>query len=642
MSGICGIVNFDGEPVDPDLLHRMAQAAAYRGPDGIHYHIDGNVGFAHLALHTTPESTREHQPMVNRRGDLILVADARIDNRADLIGTLTSEGSIQEKEPTDADLILAAYECWGEGCPRHLIGDFAFVIWDASCRTLYSARDPLGIRPLFYCKRGNSLIVASTISSVIATLGTTPALNDPLISDFLAWRFDRWVCETIYCDLVRVPAAHCLTATHESVRLSRYWKFGEQTVPSYGRDEDYVAHFLELFAESVRSRLRSVNPVGIAVSGGLDSSSIACLADKMVGQTCSGLRHPVRLYSSVFDEQEAANEIEYLNAVLSSCNNCLSTVTDGSELWGFKEIGSDGGAYFDEPEVFGLRCLHTAMMREARGDGCRVMLYGEGGDQVLGTDAYMAQSLLSSVPPNLLRAEARYFAEYRGASTARMVVSEMNRELKACIRPLVPARLLQKQQYNSFVASAPSWIDRRVLLPFDQSALDLTQEGYKHLRSGSAARVICQQLTSGWYTAVLGYKDSLAAAYGMEFRDPFLDRRLIEFQMNIPSHLRFGGGLTRLILREAMKEILPEIVRQRRGKAHFSERLDRGLRHKEKHKVDILLQSVAEKFEQIDVSKLQMFWQQYCEGSDLPSLGALAPLYLGAWVRSKNGSQLTQ
>ena len=167
MSGICGVVHFDGAPVDPKVLRQMAEVVAYRGPDGIRYWIDGNVGLAHLALNATPEALRERQPLPSVDGLTCLTADARVDNRSELVRTLTSKGCLQQKDPTDADLILAAYRCWGEACPEHIIGDFAFAIWDGHNRWMFCARDPFGVRPLHYSQVGQTLCVASEAQQVL-------------------------------------------------------------------------------------------------------------------------------------------------------------------------------------------------------------------------------------------------------------------------------------------------------------------------------------------------------------------------------------------------------------------------------------------------------------------------------------------
>ena len=168
MSGICGIVNFDGALVDEALLKRMAEAAVHRGPDGIRYLMEGGIGFAYLALNVTPESLREEQPLRSRDGQVVMAADARVDNRRELIRTLRSEGCLSAEEPTDADIIMAAYECWGEGCAERIIGDFAFAVWDVRRRRLMAARDRSGCRAFYYRRDGNRFLWATEAAQLLA------------------------------------------------------------------------------------------------------------------------------------------------------------------------------------------------------------------------------------------------------------------------------------------------------------------------------------------------------------------------------------------------------------------------------------------------------------------------------------------
>ena len=156
----------------------MEKASAYRGPDGIHFRIDGNVGVAHLALHTTPEAMRERQPLVGSQGGLVLVADARVDNRSDLISILTAKKFIRDRQPTDADLILATYACWGDECAERIIGDFSFAIWDASRRRLFLARDHLGVRPCYYHASRHSIAFTSEIRQLRQLPGVSDNLNE--------------------------------------------------------------------------------------------------------------------------------------------------------------------------------------------------------------------------------------------------------------------------------------------------------------------------------------------------------------------------------------------------------------------------------------------------------------------------------
>ena len=631
MSGICGIVNFDGAPVDPELLRRMAEAAAYRGPDGITYWIEGNVGLAHLALHTTPESLRERQPLVNRRGDVILTADARVDNRDELMRTLTTRGYLEEKDPTDADLILAAYECWGEACAREIIGDFAFAVWDKRERKLVCSRDPVGIRPLFFTQRGQTLFVASTIASLLAGLGERPALNEPLVVDFLCWNFERWVYQTIYQGIFRVPASHTLLARDNHITFDRHWILGAQPGPRYKTDEEYVAHFRELFEEAVRCRLRSIGPVGISVSGGLDSSSIACMAHDRVER---GHNADVRVYSCVFDERfPAADERQYLQAVLEKCHRFPFTAIPGETLWGFKETSTNGGFALDEPEIFPIRAMLTEVLRAARADGCRTVLMGEGADQVLRAGAYWLPELLPDVEMMSLKKELKYFWQRNGC----FLLSKLIRLVLATfLRWLLPEFVLHRYESLRRSRFAPVWMNSQHIEPVASKELGpLAHFTIPSLsRSGS---ITYRKLTGGWYAALIAYETFIASRLESSYSYPFLDRRLVDFLLLLPPNLLFANGHNKLILRQSMTDILAKSVLQRFVNAHFTEVVDIGYREQERNSILVLLKQDVQTCQGrwIKIGTLQEAWENYYRGTALPSRVLAAPIFLQDWLENR-------
>jgi asparagine synthase (glutamine-hydrolysing) len=183
MSGIVGIVNLDQAPVDPPLLQRLTDFLAFRGPDAQETWTDRHVGLGHTALWTTFESERERQPS-SLDGQVWITADARVDDRAGLIPQLESQGRTNLAEATDSELILHAYHAWGESCVEHLIGDFAFAIWDGRERHLFCARDHLGVKPFYYAQLGDSVIFSNTLDCIRQHPAVSDKLNEAAIGDF--------------------------------------------------------------------------------------------------------------------------------------------------------------------------------------------------------------------------------------------------------------------------------------------------------------------------------------------------------------------------------------------------------------------------------------------------------------------------
>src|SRR3989449_1054025 len=309
MSGIAGLWRLGGQPVEPAELESMTARLAHRGPDGTGAWREGPVALGHGMLHTTPESLREQQPLVGTRGDLVLAADARIDNRGELCSLLPAPS-----DATDADLILAAYERWDETCPEHLLGDFAFAIWDAREQRLFCARDHFGVKPFYYHHRlGRLFAFASEIKGLLALPDVPRRLNETRVADYLVPLLeDKEI--TFYEEIVRLPPAHWMTVDREGIRRQEYWSLDPEREIRLGSDDEYAAAFREIFTEAVRCRLRSAFPVGSMLSGGLDSSSIVCVARELLAQ--GGCPRP-HTFSAVFDDVPECDERRYIETVLS-------------------------------------------------------------------------------------------------------------------------------------------------------------------------------------------------------------------------------------------------------------------------------------------------------------------------------------
>lgn len=621
MSGICGIINFDGAPVDPALLQKMAQAAAYRGPDGINYWIQGNVGFAHLALHTTPESLRERQPLTNLHNSATLAADARVDNRDELIRTLTAKGYLQGNDPTDADLILAAYECWGEDCPKYIIGDFAFAIWDAQQQRLFCARDTFGMRPLHYCQMGQSLLFASSVGAIVAALAQLPPINYTLLQDMLAGEFGRWIHETAYQTIFRVPQSYYLVATANKVSLTRYWIWGAQPGVHYKNEAEYIDHFRALFQDVVRACMRCTSPVSILVSGGLDSSSIACTAEHLV--TLGDASIQGRLYSNVFEHSPRADEREYLEAVLEKCPHLKPTLVPGDDGWLLQECAEDSSFPLDEPDLLLDRARIYKMLRLAREDGCRVNLWGLWGNQVLHSGAYNNPGAIMDISLTRLPAEWQFFYRRSGwRLLAEIILHYLN------IGTGLGKKLSEWQQKS---ISREMWF-MPLFQPSDVACPDVMPP--PRLKTASAQNIYYQS-TWGQNTVITMALEKAVAYGGMELRLPFVDRRLLDYILNLPPVLLFRNGLTRYILREAMAGILPEQVRQRIRGAPQTELTERGLRDKEVNRIQALLEDArVARAGYVKAERLAAAWEFYWQKADLRLLRPLTwGLCVEVWLR---------
>jgi asparagine synthase (glutamine-hydrolysing) len=621
MSAICGIIQLDGAPVDPDLINKMAQAAAFRGPDGINTIIDGNIALAYLALNTSPESTIERQPYTYPPGPFHIIADAQIYNREEVVVRLRTRGYINKDKPSNAEILCAAYECWGSECPNYIVGDYAFAVWDTQQQKLFCARDIMGVRPFFYTYQGNTFYFASTISSLLAIRPDSPAFNDRFVTDFLSWKFDRWVNETIFDSIARLPPAHRLELDSNRMELTNYWRVDTLPAIHYDRDEEYYEHFLELFGLAVQSRFQGSSDIAMMVSGGLDSSSIACLAHKNRADYLA-YEQTARLYLWSFQKFPAADEREHQNAVIEKCPDFPATVLDGDTLWGLKGFGAESSCYFDEPEIFPIRPMFTDLLARARSDGCRVVLTGEGGDHILNSNIYWNPEILLDFNLHDAVQEWKYFREYNGGDTGYL----LKRLILAAFRPVVPMKLIEWRRKILGQKQALEWIKTN-----NYSENNNPIEEKVHLPSRSA-RGVYRSLTSGWLTALLSYYSSIAACSGVELRFPYLDRRLVEFMISIPPGLLISKGFRKSILRRSMVDILPELTRQRLKPSHYTEIVDYGLRQMEVDKIACLLDSFQAPIgKYLDLDRLAIEWQAYYNSNDMPVLRNIAPIFLQSW-----------
>jgi asparagine synthase (glutamine-hydrolysing) len=293
MSGFAGILNLDGAPVDRSLLERMTRGLAFRGPDAEGIWSDGAVGLGHALLRTTHEAAREKQP-AGLDGRLWIAADVRIDARAELIEKLKAKrnaASVVSLSTPDAELILHAYDAWGDACVEHLLGDFSFALWDSSRQRLFCARDHFGVKLLYYARIGGTLIFSNTLDALRVHPGISAKLCDAYIGDYLLIGSNMHPTLTPFEQILRLPSAHTLTASREQVRLACYWSFPIEEPLHYRRSRDYVDEFLSLLHVAVEDRLRTYR-ASISLSGGLDSPTVAAMAvqqlgasDKLLGAT---------------------------------------------------------------------------------------------------------------------------------------------------------------------------------------------------------------------------------------------------------------------------------------------------------------------------------------------------------------------
>jgi asparagine synthase (glutamine-hydrolysing) len=477
-------------------------------------------------------------------------ADARLDNRDELLAALGGGAG-------DAGLILAAYERWGDDCASHLLGDFAFVIWDHWRRRLYCARDQAGIRQLSYYCDGRVFACASVPEQL---LDFTEVQAKPDTRTLANWLLDRFPDPdaTLYQGIRRLPAAHSMAVTAAGIRLRRYWDPANLGAARRWSDKDTIEGFRDVFAEAVECRLAGNGDVAATLSGGLDSSAIVCMARHLVPGALS------RVYSLVF-EQLPCDERPYIEAVARAAGVdlefCFADDGSGSRPAGTFDPGRFPGTPCDASFSMNLDLLDRAWQHSTR-----VLLCGVGGDELLSSgDAYLS---------DFIRHGRLFSAAQAVADRVRHCgISQLRPSGAACARAFVPARLRSAAR-GLAGPPLPGWIRQDFLR--EAGALEPTPAPPGRFGCEAQERIYSSLTTGRTAGYTLPGSDAMAAAFGMEFRYPFLDRRLIEYVLRLPPRRAewFAG---KLLLREALRGILPEAVRTRLDKTGFEALVERGL-----------------------------------------------------------------
>lgn len=557
MSGIGGVFNFS-EPRHIDFTVAMLGASLNdRGPDGGREVSNEVIGMVYRAFHTNSESRREVQPLVTRMGQM-LAWDGRLDNRTDLLAQLPFgfDGST-----TDVALVMAAYQKWGRDFLSRIIGDFVLSLYDPTTRTLLLARDPFGTRTLYYSAGKEQVIWSSTLEALLVAGDLEPEVDDNYVAGYLALHPE--MSGTPYKNITAVIPGHVVVARKGSLHSERFWQPDPKSEIRYRDDADYEEHFRQLFREAVRCRLRSDRPVWAELSGGLDSSSIVCMADRIID---AGDATTPRLETVSYIDNESTTFFD--RSFIRTVENVRQRA--GHHLQSQKHWVSfvaPDQRFISKPNAgVCVEGTYTWLASEMEADNARVLLSGLGGDQVLWSTAEAAPELTDLVvqrQPLRLHRQLKVWSQvlkqpYLVVLGQETVVPLLPASLRSVLqRQLRPAPWLSRE----FIKAGR--IKERLLLPRDPFGFRLPSSR----RQSSMIQFIVSSIAEGecWEQST-GDKTY-----------PFLDRPLVEFLMSIPFEQKLRPHETRSLMRRALKDLLPEKVLQRRSKGIVGETFCRGL-----------------------------------------------------------------
>lgn len=536
MSGIIGVVNLDRAPVDSGLLEQLTASMAYRAPDGSATWVDRHVGLGHALLRACSDTGNDRQPC-SLDGETWIAGDVRIDARDELRAALADAGHAASANAPDVELVLRAYAVWGEQCVEHLIGDFAFAIWDRPCERLFCARDQLGVKPFYYACVRDRLVFGNTLAAIRCHPAVSRSLNDLAIADFLVLSRFQEPTATAFADIDRLPAAHVLRWTTGRPTTRRYWSLRIAPPVRYRRAEEYVERFNEVFGRAVADRLRA-DRADILMSGGVDSPYVAAAVKRHRDATVRSCE--LHAHTIVFDRLIPDEERYHAGVVARALELPVRFhAADDFVVYGhWDDPRCCQPEPIDDPQAAVHDAIHTSVMGHSR-----VLLNGLGGDPLFCYLTDVVGLLKAGRPGQILSDIIRSLFQYRrlppiGIRTTLRQLWANRREpppLPRWIHPDLVAELRLHDRY----AREISW-----------------DVGAVHPLRAQAQR----SLLSPAITAMFEHQDAGAIRRPIDSRYPFFDLRVIDYVLAIPP---VPWSQDKELLRTSINAALPEENRRR-------------------------------------------------------------------------------
>ncbi len=572
MSGIVGIWNLDGRPLEEGLCSRLSATLAHRGPDGGGMWQQGPVGLACQLMRVTPESAQETQPLVHPLG-AVLVFDGRLDNREELLGLLKASSEVDASSP-DPALVLAAYYAFGERFVERLNGDFALGLFDPKRQQLIMARDAIGVRPLYYCQAGDTFLFASEIKAILAHPRVSPEPDDDLLADLLLYRISG-DCQklTLFKEVFRLLPGHIALLTPRGLVVRQYWDFDPERQIRLGSFEEYAEAYRHHFEQAVRRRLRSANPVAIFVSGGLDSSSIYCQAEVIRRQAEAS--HPpliglsyTALDGSRADENKFVCEIERAYGTAIKRLPLIPGLLDGCR---------EAIRHIEAPYLDCAWNSHHSFFKAAKRLGSQSLLTGTWGDDFTYDQTYL-MDLVQRFQWGQVWRHLNEFGRWFTNASPKFFWRSFLHDLIVTYAPETMEKLIRRwyRKLARFPDNRP-WFTQALKERADRFAAHPAQTCFKENFATAQAKSLYKKCKSGIMTNALEWNNKIAGMHGLEMAFPFLDRDFLSFMVGIPGEMANWQGVPRGLMRRAMQGILPEAIARRNNKGDYTDFANAGM-----------------------------------------------------------------
>ena len=629
MSGIIGILHFDGRPADPTELERMAMPLGHRGKLLRLDHPAHDLAFAVLGTGVTGASPESPPASAN-----LIVADLRLDNRRELADALAAAGRPLSSNAPDEAYVLAAYAHWGPGCVSHLLGDFAFAIWDAEARRLFCARDLMGMRPFYYHHTPRGFWFAPEVKALLA-LPDIPRRIEPLTA--AAWLAEQNPVpeRTFYEQIHQLPPGYAMLVQSNRIRDWDWWEFRPDKSIRCHRREEYADRFIRLFSSAVHCRLSGGSRSALMMSGGFDSASVAAVAGWLAERgelPCP----PLSAFCWAFERMTACDE-RHVSDIIARRFGLPVTYVPADDDWplaDYPTVAPD----VDDPLLGPYQGLNERTMSMARAAGNENLLTGLNGDLMTGCWIYDLPGLLGSPHRCQLPREIRAIAAREGVSARRITKDLLLLPMLQMIRMRPEARSL-RQWFKSAVGmnhalnGVPDWV--RPDFARASGLSDLMHEPLPRpdLRP-PARRLRYSFLRQSKGAQVTTWEERNVARFGMTYIDVWSDRRLVEFVLSIPQFIHHFGGQYKWLVRESIKRIVPENAWRQMGTVYLGPMFQESMQRHARSVIENLLRRprIVE-LGWVDGDRLRTAYESYCEGKS-GNTGFYHALTLETWLRT--------
>lgn len=566
MGAIGGIINLNNKMNYKNSLYTMMDKLSICKLDKIDFIEDKNLFMICGLNYITPESLNENLPLVDNKKNLMITCDAIIDNRKELLEIFNIDKNMWGKI-TDTDLILLSYEKWGNDCPKYLVGDFAFVIYDKNLNRIFCARDHVGKRTLYYSLDSGNFIFCTLMNPILATLDKKVELNERWTTDFLAlWgvHHQTEAEETIYNQIYQVPPGSTLEVDNIDTKVRKYWNPLNDVKPlKLSSEKEYIEKFLEIYTEAVNCRLRSCKEVGVLLSGGLDSGSVACLAARELEKKHKRLKAfsfiPATGYIDDTPRYQIADEREYIEEILKIHKNIDETYMNCDGKDAVSDI-EDFISTFEQPYkiVENINWINESC-KIASEQGVSILLDGQYGNSTISFGDFFihAKTLFKEGKLIKLSKEIDKASKYHNFPKKKLIKDTMEYILPDKINNYIHREEIKKKdRFNE----CP--IKKELVKKWDvEKRFENLEFNSVSIHNHDLNSIRMKMIDDSVFSHVGEIETKLSLKYGVIKRDPTRDKRIIEFCLSLPTEMFVDGGMERALVRKSMKGILPEKIR---------------------------------------------------------------------------------